>query len=252
MNDYNENENFSLKQYFQEIIQDKIEKFNTLVQWTDEEKKDFKILIDELDKPSPNTKAHGDKLEKIVEFIFNKTFFFEIYRNVHTVTNEIDDVITISNKGKQALHECNLSRDLLEIPTDIFIGECKNYSEPLGVTYVGKFYSLMKSVNVSFGIIFTQHGLTGSSKGFKDAYGLANILKMVEELRNPDTKFYIITFTKEDYIKMIEGTTFFEIVKAKKLELKLHSDYNSFLSKCDKHKAENEIKLIMSEIDITC
>ena len=249
MTNYKANENFSLKQYLQEIIQDKIKIFNSLVQWSDEDRNKFKILVDELETPSATFKESGDKLERVVEFIINKTFFLEVYRNIRTLTNEIDEVITVSNNGKQAFQELNLSRELIQIPTDIFIGECKNYSRPLGVTYVGKFYSLMKAANISFGIIFTTRGLSGSYKNFQDAHGLTAVLKIVEDLRNCNNQFYILTFTKKDYLKMIEGVNFFELVKAKKLEMQLHADYNLFLSKCEKHELAEEIQSILRNVE---
>lgn len=248
MNDKNISENFSVAQYFEDIVKDDVKKFDTILQWSEEDKVAFKFLIKELDVPSETTKQTGDKLENIVEFIIRKTFFFEVYKNVRTTTNEIDEVIVLSKLGKQALHKFNLSRDLISIPNDIFIGECKNYSKSLNVTYVGKFYSLMKSTNISFGIIFTQHGLTGTSEDFKDAYGLVKVLKIMEDLKNPDKKFYILTFTREDYQKMIEGHNFFELVEAKKLELTLHANYNSFIP--DRHEATDEINSIISTLEV--
>ena len=60
---------------------------------------------------------------------------------------------------------------------------------------------------------FTQKGLTGDSEGYKDAYGLTKVLRMVEKSKKDGKDFYILTFTLEDYEKMLQGITFFEIIK---------------------------------------
>ena len=148
------NENFDIKQYLQEIIQDSVSIFHELTTWTDTDRQEFSLLLKELkepfDKKTETTKDKGDRLENLVAFIIKKSYFFEIYRNVHTGTNEIDEVITLSDVGKQALCTYNISRDLLEIDSDVVLGECKNYESTLGVTYVGKFYSLLVSTDVPF------------------------------------------------------------------------------------------------------
>lgn len=135
---------------------------------------------------------------------------------------------------------------MIPIDKDLFLGECKNYKSNLGVTYVGKFYSLMTVTGMTFGIIFTQKGLTGDAEGYKDAYGLTKVLRMVENSRNGEGNFYILTFTMEDYEKLLEGVTFFELIKAKKLELQLASDYTVFIKE-NRHEAEDEIKNILHE-----
>lgn len=241
-------EEFNLKEYMDKIVQNDLEKFKMLVKWSDEDKKHFKELLDELAgyEEKETAKHKGDKLEKLVEFVIKKTYFLEIYKNVHTETNEIDEVITLSDRGRQALEKFGISRNLIPIKQDIFLGECKNYISTLGVTYVGKFYSLMVTADVSFGIIFTQKGLTGASEGYKDAYGLTKLLRMIEKIKGNE-EFYILTFTLEDYKKMLSGVTFFELIKAKKLELQLASDYNKFIMKY-KHESEGKVKEILAEI----
>ena len=138
-----------------------------------------------------------------------------MYRNVCTGTNEIDEVIILSEKGKQALHEFNISRDILGIGADVALGECKNYNFTLNVTYVGKFYSLLVSTDVPFGIIFTQRGLTGCENEFRDAYGLTKVVRIIEKYQN-DREMFILTFTLEDYERIANGESFFSLIKAKK------------------------------------
>ena len=247
-----EKESFNVKDYLNRIVQEPLKVFQEFVLWTDKDKEDFKLLLDTLrspyDKNIETAKSKGDRLERLVEFIIKKSYFFEIYKNVHTEMNEIDEVIVFSNRGKQALKSFGISRELIPIKENLFLGECKNYANDLGVTYVGKFYSLMTVSDVSMGIIFTQKGLTGKPEGFKDAYGLTKVLRMIETSKNKDDDFYILTFSDEDYDKLLTGTTFFELIEAKKLELRLASNYKTFISD-NKHEAEEEIRTIITSIE---
>ena len=248
MSNNQETYGLDLRSYLDQIVREPIDKYKGFITWTDKDKAEFRILLDELKKPfdrdKETTKEKGDRLESLVEFIIQKTYFFEIYKNVHTETNEIDEVIILSDRGKQAIQSFNLSRDLIPIEPDLFLGECKNYKSNLGVTYVGKFYSLLSVTGIPFGIVFTQKGLTGDSEGYKDAYGITKVLRMVESSKGKD--FFIITFAMEDYERMLEGTTFFDLVKAKKMEIQLASDYTKFLAD-NKHEAEEQVKTILSE-----
>ena len=69
----NVNENYSLKQYMQEIINEKIKIFDNLIRWGEQDKEQFAQLLSELEKPfdksKETTKDKGDRLEKLVEFI---------------------------------------------------------------------------------------------------------------------------------------------------------------------------------------
>lgn len=237
-------DNYNIKQYLQEIIQNSLDIFHELTSWSDKDKQEYSLLLDELKKPFDKnfetTKSKGDRLENLVSFIIKKSYFFDIYRNVHTGTNEIDEIITLSSAGKQALATYNISRDLLEIDTDISIGECKNYNSTLDVTYVGKFYSLLVSTNVSFGIIFTQRGLTGNENEYHDAYGLVKVLRIIEKYQNK-RDLTIITFTIEDYEKLKDGISFFDLIKSKKIALQLSSNYDNFLKEYN-HDGINAVK----------
>ena len=240
-------DNYNLKDYYKNVIKDDLLKYKTLIEWTEDEKEEFKQLLCNLKKPFDNrvetTKDKGDRLENLVSFIIEKSYFFKVYRNVHTETNEIDEVIVFTDEGKQAISRLGFSRDLVPIESDIFLGECKNYKSSLGVTYVGKFYSLLTATSNSFGIIFTQNGLTGDSAGYKDAYGLTKVIRMIEANKN-QKDFYIITFTLEDYEELLKGHTFFELVDAKKKELQMAADYHTFLND-NKHENEEAIKKII-------
>ena len=139
-------EDLNLKEVLKRGIIDDLNAFNIFVEWTEDEKSEFTVLLNQLkssfDGKVESKKSKGDRLERLVSFIIDKSYFYKIYKNVRTETNEIDEIIVFSEEGRQALHKYSLSRGLIPISTDMFLGECKNYEKALNVTYVGKFYSL--------------------------------------------------------------------------------------------------------------
>ena len=88
-----EKENYNIKQYLNEIVQKPLDIFRELTAWSDEDKEKFSILLENLKKPFDSsietTKEKGDRLENLVAFLIQKSYFFEVYRNVCTGTNEI-------------------------------------------------------------------------------------------------------------------------------------------------------------------
>ena len=54
-----------------------------------------------------------------------------------------------------------------------------------------------------------------------------------------------VCMPRSDYEKMLEGVNFFELVKAKKLEMQLAANYTTFL-KDNKHEAEEQIISILN------
>ena len=128
MSNNQETHGLDLRSYLDQIVQEPIDKFKGFITWTNKDRAEFRILLNELKKPfdrdKETTKEKGDRLEKLVEFIIQKTYFFEIYKNVHTETNEIDEVITLSDRGRQAIQSFGLSRDLIPIKQDLFLQVC--------------------------------------------------------------------------------------------------------------------------------
>lgn len=240
-------DDYSVEEYLKNIIKDKLETFYSLVKWSEEAKIEYNSLLNELKSPYTKgvhtTKAKGDRLENLVKFIFEHSFFFDLYANVKTDTNEIDELIVLSQRGKQALHTFGLTRELLCIDDDMFIGECKNYKDNLNVTYVGKFYSLMMATDIAFGIIFTQEGLTGSREGYKDAYGLTKVLRLIEKYKY-NRELYIIDFTLEDYEQIKDGKDFYKMIETKKNNLRTAANYDKLLKE-NVHENADDLKKII-------
>ncbi len=115
-----------------------------------------------------------------------------------------------------------------------FIGECKNYNKKVGVTYVGKFCSLMLTTGCTLGILFSYHGITGHS--WSDGNGLIRKFYLHKEL--PSARYCLIDFNIKDFHAILHGANFLQIIDDKISSLKFDTDYSSELSR---HPAESNL-----------
>lgn len=114
---------------------------------------------------------------------------------------------------------------------DSFLCECKNYAGKVGVTYVGKFYSLMRYTKTKFGIFVSWNGVTGKDGDWQDAIGL------IKKIALGDNN-YIIVISKNDLQKIYDNsTTIFALIEDKYRALKNDISYTEFISK---HPNEDE------------
>lgn len=242
----------STKDLLDYIVQDSLSNFNELIKWTDEDYKTYNSMLEKAQNidNSLTTKEIGDLLEDLVCFIIRKTYFFEVVKNVRTKTNEIDQYISLSKKGIQALKLFSLDKKLLVLPVDGFLGECKNYKENINVTWIGKFYGLLKTCNCDFGIIFSLKKLTGSFNNWSDAYGLLRSIVLIEKYESKKN-FYIIDFGINEFNSIKEGISFFDIVKSKIEAIKLGTSYEKILEKYKDMVDEDKSEFIKSVEDIT-
>lgn len=135
------------------------------------------------DSPEAPVNLHnlkGAALEELVRFLLKISGgIFVVNRNLRTSTNEIDDLITLTPKGKILL-----SHKLINNRLDTFLGECKNYRKSVDVTYIGKFCSLLLTGNVRLGILFSYHGVSGS--GWSNGAGLIRIMPGIFQSIQPN------------------------------------------------------------------
>lgn len=171
----------------------------------------------------------GNVLEEMVTFIIRKSVIFEVYKNIHTSSNEIDQLVVLNTKGKILS-----GKGLINIPGEQFLGECKNYNKTVGATWVGKLYSLMCVTNNKFAILFSYHGMSGS--GWQDGIGLTRKIYMLKE--RLDEKFNIIDFSLKDFEKISEGQSFLELINEKLISLRNDVDISAYKQS---HPAEDEI-----------
>lgn len=191
--------------------------------------KDFK-LFNEIKINSSNNhtnlrKQKGDALEKLVNYLLQISGgIFKYEKNVKTGTNEIDQIITLSPKGKLLC-----SYGIINPKLSKFLGECKNYNKRIDVTYVGKFCSLLLTNNIKLGILFSYYGVSGS--GWKDACGL--IRKFYLHKENINERFCIIDFNLNDFESILDGNNLLQIIEDKLNTLQYDTDYTRYLPKCD-------------------
>ena len=150
----------------------------------------------------------GRLFEDTISYLLSHIGTYSILRNKRTSTNEIDIIL------KKKVDNSYLSDELH--PPRIII-ECKNYTDSVSVTYVGKFISLLQVSECSYGIIFAINGISSRGK-WSDGEGLCKKIALRD-------KKYIICFTLEDLERMHQQS-FMEIVNTKLDELRLDIKIN--------------------------
>lgn len=222
--------------------------FKEYTRWDDDIYNDYNLLLEELKRTNSNksilAKDKGKALENIVTFIIEKSNILDVYENIRTGTNEIDQVV-ILNDDAIFLHDTyNISPKYMGIDSDYFICECKNYEDSVGGTWVGKFYSLLRiSGNCRLGIIFSYKGLSGKEDDWRDAHGITKIIYRIEP---EDEKIYILDFNIKDFERIYSNKeTFFEIIKSKKKALKINASSEKLM---EKHDNEEKLKEVIDRL----
>ncbi len=173
-------------------------------------------------------KQKGEALENLVKYLLEISGdIFEVERNIRTSTNEIDDLVALKQKGKMLLGHGLINKKL-----ELFLGECKNYSGTVSVTYVGKFCSLMLTNSTKLGIMFSYHGISG--KGWNNASGLVKKFYLHKE--KLEERFCIIDFSIKEFKAILEGKNLLSIIDEQLHSLQFDTDYTAHISK---HPAED-------------
>ena len=229
-----ENEVLSLEGYLELFDKHKAEFDKELGKLSQTSIQEYRTLLDELkcsNSSKDKTTDKGRALENIVSFLVNKTGLFDVYRNVKTSSNEIDQVVLLNKKGLFLQKQ-----GLLHMPIDGFLGECKNYGTKVAATWVGKFCSLMMVTNHTFGILFSYHGMSG--RGWNDAIGLTKKIYMLKE--HKEDKIIMIDFSLREFEQIIEGKTFFDIINFKIQSLQHDTDILKYI--VSEHPGEKLLK----------
>lgn len=190
----------------------------------------FKKLHNVKEQPNAPVNLHnlkGEALEELVSYLLNISGgIFCVDRNLRTSTNEIDQLVSLTSKGKMLL-----GYHLINPKLESFLGECKNYDKSIGVTYIGKFCSLLLTHDVKIGILFSYHGVSGT--GWNNGAGLIKKFYLHKE-KNED-KYCIINFSIRDFESILEGKNMLQIIEEQLKSLQFDTDYSRYLSK---HPAE--------------
>ena len=211
-------------------------KFEKICELSSKEKKNYNYLLNELirtNSSSCTTKEKEDALDKIATFVLNSGNIFEVYNNIRTSTNELDQLIRTNIKGKLLS-----SRGLIDNRLNNFIGECKNYNSKVSVTYVGKICSLLTTTQNKICIIFSYHGISGN--GWNNSKGL--IKKFYLSKENQKERFCIIDFNINDFIAIKEGKNILQIIHDKIMAMQNDTDYIKFMRPHEKEILIEEIQ----------
>lgn len=173
--------------------------------------KDIKYLEED---NYPNGYTKGRFFEEFTSNLLAHADLFEIVSNIHTSTNEIDLHLRLTAKG-------NLIRNTFysDIPSCGIIGECKNYNKKIGVTWIGKFFSLISSHNFEMGILFSKHGVSG--QGWHDGRGLIKKIALRD-------KIMILDISLED-VKKAQGINILDLLREKYISLHNDIDYQKYI-----------------------
>lgn len=199
---------------------------STLLNLSQEQQAEFDLYYDKLIKNDYSVHTKGILLEKLSRILFNNCLF-EIRHNCTTSTNEIDILVAWSENGR--VTGINQSFPCFG---DYFLCECKNYANKVGVTYIGKFASLLESAKSSLGIMISWEGITGSN--WDDGVGLVKKLALSRRCN-------IIVIDKKDLDRIHhKEVNIFKIVNDKFIALQNDIDFQQFIQK---HEAEDVFKV---------
>ena len=183
-------------------------------------------VYDNMGKHILTAQERGKILEKMAGLLFFRgNAMFDKAINCKTVTNEIDILV---NWSKEAL-QIGLNK-AYEFIGESFLCECKNYTGSVDVTYIGKFYSLMKVSNVKFGIIFSRNGISGQNIWLYGK-GLARKIALSEQI-------YIIDITWSDFEEIYnKKTNILKVINDKYIAMRNDISYSEYRIK---HEMEDE------------
>jgi len=213
----------STKEYYKRLLDRDEDIFREITRFSEKEAEVFDALLKHLEKVNSerdqfSNEEKGKALETAVSFLLENITIFKVREHLFTSTNEMDQLITLSFKGEKF-------REHIDIRGEFFICECKNHAVKIGVTWVGKFYSLL-SCHCNLGIIFSYNGLAGS--GWEDGVGLTKKLFLNKE--DHAKRSYILDFNMKDLKLISKGHSFIELLNAKMIALKTDSSYEEHIT----------------------
>ncbi|GAC40751.1 hypothetical protein [Paenibacillus popilliae] len=213
------------KEYLLEVLKNEEDMFREITRLDGKEKAEYEELLEQLEEVHKrenqqhyDTHQKGKALETIVSFLLGKSVIFEIHENIRNSTNEIDQLLCLSYKGKKF-------KDFLPFSGDLFLSECKNYNKKIDVTWVGKFFSLLTTSHTKIGFLFSYYGLTG--KKWNNAVGLTKKLFLLKERLEDRT--YIIDLNISDFRLIQQGHSLLELIDSKMKGLKTDTSFEVFL-----------------------
>lgn len=218
------------------LLRHKKQYLGKLLAMSDAVKKTYDKLYEQLKRDSDHYKDNkrhmltaqerGSLFEKMIGCLFfsGDTLLFHKVINCRTSTNEIDLLIRWSDVAIQ-----NQINTIYDYMGSSFLCECKNYEGGVSVTYVGKFYSLLKVNASNFGILFVSTKVKGRNK-WDSAQGLIRKIALRDCI-------YIITIEWKDLTKIYNcETNILCLIRDKYYALKNDIEYEKYI---EKHEMED-------------
>ncbi len=206
-----------------------------LLKLNDDHTRALKDLYQKLIAGDLTRKEKGYALESLMYILFHEGYspLFECKKNRRTSTNEIDILLCWTQNAR-----VDHFVEIFPFLGERFLCECKNYVSKVDVTYVGKFYSLLKVSNAQTGIMIAWEGVTGRGK-WDAAAGLIKKIALKDDI-------YIIVLDKHDLAKIAKDEcNIFKLIEDKYNALAMDIDYERFI---EHHENESEF----SKSDVEC
>lgn len=168
------------------------------------------------------SRKKGKMLEHLAKKVIETCDLFQVLPNIRDNSNEIDLLLKPSDYNK-------VTKVILpEFLCNDVVVECKNYNKKISVDWTGKFYSLIKSHSLKFGILFSFERFAGNSE-WASSRGLVKKMFLKEEV-------IIINICIDDIKFMFNNNlNFVELINIKYGELQHHTSYTNLITK---HPAE--------------
>lgn len=206
--------------------------YSKLCEFNEQEQKEYNRLLEifkNTNSSDSTTAEKGKALEELASYTIKTAHIFEIYRNIRTNTNELDQLVKIKDNNKILIGLKIIDERLVD-----FIGECKNYQTKIPVTYVGKVCSLLSTTQNKICILFSYKGVSG--KRWEESAGLIKKFYLAKE--KAEERFCIIDFNIKDFEEIAKGNNFLQIIENKIIALKNDTDYSNFIKE---HELESQI-----------
>ena len=220
--------NLSGANTYQKLIQSKVAATKAYFELSQTKINSLRKIITEIKSNNLKIKKDkGDLLEKLIVTFFENSELFNIVQNCRSTTNEIDLVISLTIQSKVLRNEGIFPPWF----PDRFLVECKNYDAKVGVTYIGKFYSLVKVSNYNLGLFITTNGVTGFTKNkmtWNDASGLIKKINLKHSLSSPATLLIPVNVDQIDDILLNSHGNIIELIEQLKtyIDLDVNADIN--------------------------
>ncbi|HEX5718333.1 MAG TPA: hypothetical protein VF179_19380 [Thermoanaerobaculia bacterium] len=153
-----------------------------------------------------STRERQVALENLVSYLFSCVSIFDVYHDVRSRFNQIDQIIRVHGLLPGALSE---------VAGTAFIVECKNTAQSVGVRVIDNLNDLLATHGCRLGILATRTDLAGEAGVLKDAQG-----KRIWHFARNRNAILALTLADLESIAKEEGCTLLKVLDEKYVKLK--------------------------------